>query len=108
IKNCAEQLPEPQITGNSPAICLRVINPSVPQFGHDSTAQYGSSCSPTLPAFSSTKIVPGIICSGIHSLRTSSAATIAPPLVRSDSGYEALFLVRERLAPTDVLPFLLL
>src|SRR5690242_4935878 len=32
------------------------------------------------PAFSSTKIVPGCICSGIHSLRTSSSATISPPV----------------------------
>src|SRR4051812_39374 len=31
------------------------------------------------PAFSSTKIVPGCICSGIHSLSTSSSATISPP-----------------------------
>src|SRR5437899_5643637 len=40
---------------------------------------------PIRPAFSSTKIVPGIICSGIHSLRTFSSATISPPLEPNSS-----------------------
>src|SRR5690348_3289557 len=44
------------------------------------------------PAFSSTKIVPGCICSGIHSLRISSSATISPSsranlLLRTQSGF---------------------
>src|SRR5579864_5289537 len=76
MKNWAEQLSDPQITGSKPLICLRVIRPSMPHDGHDSTAQYGSSFSPISPAFSSTKTVPGCICSGIHSLRRSSSATM--------------------------------
>src|SRR2546430_15798359 len=51
IKNCAAQLPEPQITSNNPAICLRVISPRVPQVGEESTGQDRSSLSPTFPAF---------------------------------------------------------
>src|SRR5260221_3058148 len=44
------------------------------------------------PAFSSTKMVPGCICSGIHSLRISSSATIftllgANLLLRTQSGF---------------------
>jgi hypothetical protein len=39
MKNCAEHCAEPQIVGNNPAICLRVIKPSVPQEGQESTAQ---------------------------------------------------------------------
>src|ERR1700757_354275 len=59
MKNWVEQHGDPQITGSSPAICLRVISPKVPHEGQESTAQKGSSCSPTLPAFSSTNTVPG-------------------------------------------------
>src|SRR5215469_1262789 len=76
MKNCAEQWPEPQITGSNPAICLRVIRPSVPQEGQERTAQYGSSFSPTSPAFSNTNTVPGSICSGIHSLRRLNSPII--------------------------------
>jgi hypothetical protein len=39
MKNWAEQWEEPQITGSKPAICLRVIKPSVPHVGQDNTAQ---------------------------------------------------------------------
>src|ERR1035438_3285898 len=39
IKNCAEHSPQPQMTGSTPAICLRVIRPNVPQLGQDRTAQ---------------------------------------------------------------------
>src|SRR5438477_979398 len=80
MKNCTEHWSEPQITGSKPASCLRVMSPRVPQSGHESTAQYGSSFSPTRPAFSRTKIVPGCICSGIHSFRTFSSPTIVPPV----------------------------
>src|SRR5580704_8632853 len=76
MKNCAEQCSDPQITGTRPLICRRVISPSMPHEGQASTAQYGSSFSPTSPAFSRTKIVPGCICSGIHSFKTSSSATM--------------------------------
>src|SRR5271157_1424784 len=79
MKNWAEHFSEPQMTGSKPAICLRVTKPSCPHDGHDRTAQYGSSFSPTSPAFSSTKMVPGSICSGIHSLRTLSSPIMCPP-----------------------------
>src|ERR1700722_2964468 len=79
MKNCAEQEEEPQIVGKSPAICLRVIKPRVPHEGQESTAQYGSSFSPTSPAFSSTNTVPGSICSGIHSLIMLNSPIIMPP-----------------------------
>src|SRR6185437_5919548 len=79
MKNWAAQCSEPQITGSRPAIWRRVISPSVPQLGQASTAQYGSSFSPTSPAFSSTNTVPGPICSGIHSVSTFSSPTISPP-----------------------------
>src|SRR6185437_7948521 len=79
MKNWAAQCSEPQITGSRPAIWRRVISPSVPQLGQASTAQYGSSFSPTSPAFSSTNTVPGPICSGIHSLSTFNSPTISPP-----------------------------
>jgi hypothetical protein len=39
MKNWAEQECDPQMTAISPAICLRVIRPRVPQFGQESTAQ---------------------------------------------------------------------
>src|SRR3981081_1291390 len=78
IKNCAEHCSEPQITGTKPLICLRVMRPSVPQEGQASTAQYGSSFSPISPAFSSTKTVPGAICSGIHSLLSPGPQTMSP------------------------------
>ena len=40
MKNCAEHFSEPQMTGNNPAICLRVIKPNVPQDGQDRTALF--------------------------------------------------------------------
>src|SRR5260370_26904150 len=46
------------------------------------------------PAFSSTKIVPGCIWSGIHSLRTSSSATISP-------SSRANLLLRTQFQPAD-------
>src|SRR6266576_6446867 len=94
MKNWAEQLSEPQITGKNPLICLRVIRPSMPQDGHESTAQYGSSFSPTWPAFSSTKTVPGCICSGIHSVRMFSSPTMSPPVEPNFRAYEAFFNLR--------------
>ena len=35
MKNCAEHCSDPQMTGSSPPICLRVTSPSCPQVGHD-------------------------------------------------------------------------
>src|SRR5881394_2750741 len=105
MKNCAEHFPDPHITAINPAICLRVIKPRVPQLGQERTAQQGSSFSPMWPAFSSTKIVPGCIWSGIHSLKSSSSATISPslwanPLLRTQFQFATNFF---RSAPSGTL-----
>ena len=92
IKNCAEQVSEPQITGTRPAICLRVISPSTPQHGHASTAQNGSALSPSSPAFSRMKIVPGSICSGIHSFRILISATMFTPVSAIEDSAKIRFL----------------
>src|SRR5215813_14828627 len=91
MKNWAEHFSEPQITGSRPAICFLVISPKVPHEGQDSTAQYGSSCSPTWPAFSNTKIVPGSMYSGIHSLKTRSSPTMSPPPSTQSRSMKPLF-----------------
>src|SRR5271157_1129056 len=79
MKNSAEHCFDPHITDIKPTTCLRVTKPSCPQPGQASTAQKGSSRSPISPAFSSTKMVPGSICSGIHSLRMLSSPIMCPP-----------------------------
>jgi hypothetical protein len=75
-KYSAEQSDDPQIIASSPAHCCLVIRPSDPQEGHAKTAQKGFSALPSSPACSSRKIVPGCICSGIHTSRRFNSATM--------------------------------
>jgi hypothetical protein len=74
----AEQASPPQIIVSPLNSWRRVINPNVPQRGHDITATNGFWAWPSLAWFSSMKTVPGSILSGIHSSINCKSADIVP------------------------------